>query len=123
MAEKIPQIRVAMLPKDTNALGHIFGGVIMSQLDLAASVYARGLYPHRYVTKLIKEVNFISPVLVGDIVSFYAETVKIGKTSMTIKVLVEAVRGLNAQESHKVTEAEVVMVAVDENGEPIPIKR
>ena len=119
---QIPQIRVVMMPKDTNGMGNIFGGVILSHLDLAAGEHARGIAPHLYVTKIIKEVDFIAPVKVGDTVSFYTETVSVGKTSITIRVLVAAERGVGKRESIKVTEAEVIMVAVNEKGQAIPIK-
>ena len=123
VCEKVPEIKVSMLPKDTNALGNIFGGVILSHLDLAASQHAkRKVAPHRYVTKIMREVDFIAPVHVGDSVSFYTDTVKVGNTSVTVKVYVEATRGVGKQETIKVTEAEVVMVAVDENGKAISIK-
>jgi acyl-CoA thioesterase YciA len=115
--EQPPQIRVVMMPKDTNARGNIFGGVILSYLDLAAAEHAREIAPHHYVTKLLREVDFIAPVLVGDTVSYYTETVRLGKTSVTIRVLVEARRGRERQ-AIKVTEAEVVMVAVDDHGAP-----
>ncbi|MCL4148863.1 UNVERIFIED_CONTAM: hypothetical protein GTU68_003018 [Idotea baltica] len=111
-----------MMPKDTNGLGKIFGGVILSQLDLAAGEHARRIAAHRYVTKVMREVEFIAPVLVGDSVSFYTETVREGTTSVTVRVLVTAERGLNTLEAVKVTEAEVVMVAVDEKGKPINIR-
>lgn len=117
----IPQIRVVMLPKDTNSMGNIFGGVILSQLDLAAGEHARRIAPHLYVTKVIREVDFIAPVLVGDTVSFYTETVRIGRTSVTIKVTVASERGVGRREAIKVTEAEVVMVAVDAAGGPIEV--
>lgn len=120
-SQQIPQIRIVMLPKDTNSLGNIFGGVILSQIDLAAGEHAKSVAPHRYVTKVMREVEFISPVHVGDTVSFYAETIKIGRTSITVKIVVTAERGVGKRSVTKVTEAEVVMVAVDENGKPIPI--
>ena len=120
-ANAIPQIRIVMLPKDTNALGSIFGGVILSHIDLAAGEHARGIAPHRYVTKVVREVEFIAPVKVGDTVSYYAETKSVGRTSVTVRVLVCAERGVGKRESIKVTEAEVVMVAVDESGKPIPV--
>jgi len=116
-----PQIRVVMLPKDTNSLGNIFGGVILSQIDLAAGEHSKSIAPHRYVTKIMREVEFISPVYVGDTVSFFTETVKIGKTSVTVKVTVTAERGVDRRTAIKVTEAEVVMVAVDEDGKPTSI--
>jgi len=113
---------MVMMPKDTNALGSIFGGYILSLIDLAAGQHARSISAKRFVTKVMREVEFISPVFIGDVVSFYATTTKIGTTSVTIQVLVEAVRGQNALQSCKVTQAEVVMVAVDDNNKPIPIK-
>ncbi|MCB0358989.1 MAG: acyl-CoA thioesterase [Bdellovibrionales bacterium] len=116
-----PMIRVVMMPKDTNPLGEIFGGVILSHLDFAAAVHARTVMPHLYATKVVREVDFIAPVLIGDIVSFYTETVKVGRTSITIKVAVEATRGVKQSESIRVTEAEVVMVAIDDQHRPIPI--
>ena len=119
---RIPQIRMVMLPKDTNSLGNIFGGVILSHLDLAAGEHARRIAPHLYVTKVLHEVDFIAPVEVGDTVSYYTETIRVGKTSVTIRVLVEAERGVGKRESIKVTEAEVVMVAIDEKGRPISIR-
>lgn len=119
---KSPSIKLVMLPKDTNSLGNIFGGVILSNIDLAAAVHAKRVAPHRYVTKIMREVEFIAPVKVGDAVSFYTETIKIGKTSITIQVLVQVERGIGKTEQIKVTEAEVVMVAVDKEGGPIPIE-
>lgn len=111
-----------MQPKDTNALGNIFGGVILSYLDLAASQHAKNrVAAHRYVTKIMREVDFIAPVHVGDSVSFYTETTRVGSTSVTVKVYVESTRGVGQQKVIKVTEAEVVMVAVNEKGEPIKI--
>ena len=71
--ERIPAIKVMLLPKDTNALGTIFGGVILSHIDLASAVEARKAAPHRYVTKSMHEVEFHAPVFVGDIISFFTE--------------------------------------------------
>ena len=117
-----PQIRVVMMPKDTNSMGAIFGGVILSNIDLAAGEHARRVAPHRYVTKVMRQVEFIAPVLVGDLVSFHTKTEKIGRTSITISVFVSSERGIGNRQAVKVTEAEVVMVAVDADGSPIPIK-
>jgi len=118
-----PKIRVVMMPKDTNAMGNIFGGVILSYLDLAAGEHARDISLNRYVTKILREVNFIAPVRVGDTVSYYTETVAVGNTSVTVKVTVAAERGIDSREAIKVTEAEVVMVAVDEKGKPVLLKK
>jgi acyl-CoA thioesterase YciA len=120
--ERVPAIKVLLLPKDTNAYGTIFGGVILSNVDLASAVEARKHAPLRYVTKAMREVEFHQPVFLGDIVSFYTETVRVGRTSVTVKVTVEVERwGAGRGESVMVTEAEVVLVAVDEQGRPTPI--
>jgi len=116
-----PAIRMVMMPHDTNALGSIFGGHILSLIDLAAGQHARTVAPRRYVTKVLHEVIFIAPVYVGDTVSFYASTVKVGRTSLAIRVDVEANRWDDASKNTAVTSAEVIMVAINEKGEPIPI--
>ncbi len=118
---RIPAIRDIMMPRDTNALGSIFGGHILSLIDLAAGQHARSVAPKKYVTKVMREVEFIAPVYVGDAVSFYCETKKIGRTSITVLVDVEATRGVDYLHTIKVTSAEVVMVAVDSGGNAIPI--
>src|SRR6187200_1766080 len=92
MTDRHPAIRVLLLPKDTNAYGTIFGGVILSHIDLASAIEARRIAPHHYVTKAMREVEFHEPVHLGDIVSFYTETVHVGRTSVTVRVLVEAER-------------------------------
>lgn len=131
MSERLPAIKVLLMPKDTNAYGTIFGGVILSNVDLASAVEARKVAPHRYVTKAMREVEFHEPVYVGDIVNFYTETVRIGRTSITVRVSVEAERwgavpstaGVPGHgERIKVTEAEVVLVAVDANGRPVSVR-
>ena len=129
MPERIPAIKLLLLPKDTNAFGTIFGGVILSNIDLASAVEARKTAPHRYVTRAMHEVEFHEPVYLGDIVSFYTETVKVGRTSITVRVSVEAERWGSMQapraghgEQVKVTEAVVVLVAVNERGAAVPIR-
>ena len=128
MSDRVPAIKVLLLPKDTNAYGTIFGGVILSNIDLASAVQARTVAPHRYVTKAMREVEFHEPVFLGDIVSFFTETVRVGRTSVTVRVSVEAERwnttssgGLGVAERIKVTEAEVVLVAVNADGRPVSI--
>ncbi len=121
-SERIPAIKVLLLPKDTNALGTIFGGVILSHIDLASAVEARKTGSHRYVTRAMREVEFHEPVFVGDVVNFYTETVRVGRTSVTVRVSVEAERwGAGRGERVKVTEAEVVLVATGADGRPVPI--
>jgi acyl-CoA thioesterase YciA len=129
MTDRDPAIRVLLLPKDTNAYGTIFGGVILSHIDLASAIEARRAGPHRFVTKAMREVEFHEPVYVGDIVSFFTETVRIGRTSVTVRVLVEAERwgapsgaAATTGERIKVTEAEVVFVAVNTEGRPVPVR-
>jgi acyl-CoA thioesterase YciA len=123
MSERVPAIKLLLLPKDTNAMGTIFGGVILSHIDLASAVEARKTAPRRYVTKAMREVEFHEPVFLGDIVSFFTETLRVGNTSITVKVSVEAERwGAGRGETAKVTEAEVVLVAVDDQGRPTPVR-
>lgn len=116
-----PAIRVMLLPRDTNEAGTIFGGVILSHLDLAAAVECRKHGVRRYVTAAMKEVEFVAPVYVGDLVSFYTRTQRVGTTSITVHVDVEAERRTDGKKV-KVTEAEVVYVAVDESGRPTPLQ-
>ena len=118
-----PAIRIAMMPRDTNPQGTIFGGVILSYIDTAGAIEAhRHTRIDRFVTVAMQGVIFHKPVFVGDLVSFYAETVKVGVTSITIRVMVEAERYGGTGERIKVTEAEVVYVAVDENRKKIRIR-
>jgi acyl-CoA thioesterase YciA len=117
-----PAIRVILLPRDTNAHGSIFGGVILSQLDLAGVVEARKTAHRNFVTVLMRQVEFKQPVYVGDVVSFYTSTVKVGTTSVTVKVEVEAQREKDPSLHVPVTEAEIVYVAVDERGQPTPVR-
>ena len=112
-----PAIRITLLPRDTNPQGTIFGGIILSYIDMAGAIEAhRRTAMPRFVTVAMREVIFHHPVFVGDLVSFYAETVRVGTTSITVRVVVEAERhGGTSRDRVRVTEAEVVYVAVDEN--------
>ena len=123
MSTQVPAIKVLLLPKDTNALGTIFGGVILSHIDLASAVEARKTAPHRYVTKAMNGVEFHAPVFVGDLVSFFTETVRVGRTSITVHVSVWAQRRFGGGQFVHVTEADVTMVAVDDEFHPTPIVR
>lgn len=116
-----PMIRVVMMPADTNQLGFIFGGVILGHLDIAAGEEALKSAGRPVVTKVMREVEFVSRVKVGDWVSFYTRTEKVGRTSVTVRVLVVAHRGSLRDRLYKVTEAECVFVAVDEDGRPAPL--
>lgn len=111
-----------MLPRDTNARGTIFGGVILSHIDLAGAVAARQHASRDFITKALREVDFIAPVYVGDVVSFYAAVHREGRTSLTIRVEVEAERFSMPGQRARVTEAEVIYVAIDPNGKATPIR-
>ncbi len=118
-----PSLRVTLLPRDTNLWGTIFGGVILSQIDLAGAVEARRRSSNSIVTVAMREVVFHEPVHVGDLLSFYTKVERVGRTSVTVKILVEVERFAERRSRNriKVTEAEVVYVAVDENRRPVPL--
>src|SRR5256714_14882068 len=109
-----PAIRVVLMPKDTNAHGTIFGGVILSYIDIAAAIEVRKHTLKKIVTKAMHEAVFVAPVFVGDLVSFYTDLVRIGRTSITVKVIVEADRVSNPHDRVRVTQAEVIYVAIDD---------
>ena len=116
MEQRDPAIRITLLPRDTNSQGTIFGGVILSYIDTAGAIEAhRHTRMQRFVTVAMKEVIFHKPVFVGDLVSFYAETTRVGRTSITVRVIVETER-FGKSERVRVTEAEVIYVAVDSKG-------
>ena len=121
--ERNAAIRLTMMPRDTNAHGTVFGGIILSYIDVAGGVEAVRRTGHdRFVTVAMKEVIFIAPVFIGDLVSFYAETTRVGKTSISIHVVVEAERfGAPNGQKVKVTEAEVSYVAVNQYREKVKI--
>ncbi len=123
MAERRdPTLRVTLLPRDTNKYGMIFGGVILSHIDLAGAIEARrAAGPHNFLTVAMNKIVFHEPVFVGDVVSFYTRTLRIGRTSVTVEVVVEAARS-DERKTVKVTEAEVVFVAVGKNQRPVPVK-
>lgn len=116
-------IRLTMMPRDTNAHGTVFGGIILSYIDVAGGVEAVRHTGHdRFVTVAMKEVIFHEPVFIGDLVSFYAETTRVGTTSISIHVTVEAERfGSPHGQKVKVTEAEVVYVAINQYREKVRI--
>jgi Acyl-CoA hydrolase len=119
--ETQPAIRVMLLPKDTNAQGTIFGGVILSHIDLAGAVEAQRHTRNKIVTVAMREIVFHEPVFVGDTVSFYTSVIKKGRTSITVGVCVEAQRADNPDIVVKVTEAETIFVAIDRTGKPTPL--
>lgn len=114
-------LKVIPMPSDCNASGDIFGGWLMAQVDLAGSVLPYRHSRSRMVTVAVKELLFLLPVKLGDLLSFYAKVVRIGRTSVTVKVHVYAERFSNQGRYLKVTEATLSYVAIDENGQPKPL--
>ncbi len=118
LPERQPTLRVIPMPSDANYTGDIFGGWIMAQVDLAGSIPAIRLAQGRVATVAVNSFVFRQPVFVGDVVSFYAEVVKVGRTSITVDVQVYAQRRPEREECVKVTEAVLTYVAVDNNRKP-----
>lgn len=123
LPDKQPAIRVAAMPKDTNPGGSIFGGWIMSQVDIAGSIVALERAGGRVATVGVKSFEFHEPVYVGDLISCYGEVIRTGRTSVTVKVEVYAQRNPGHVQVIKVTEAELTYVALDENLRPREIPR
>ena len=120
-ADKIPSIKRVMMPRDTNAVGTIFGGVILAEIDLAAATQAHSHHQGMVVTVSMDKIDFKAPVRVGDLVSFFTETLRIGRSSIKVKVAVWACRRFGGGAHEYVTEAEVTMVAVDDKFKPTPV--
>lgn len=121
--DKQPTLRIHMSQQDVNYLGVIFGGVMLSHIDLAGASEAIRYANKTMVTVAMREVKFLSPVYVGDLVSFFTEIIKIGRTSITIKIKVVAERMADGYKTKvDVTQAEVTYVAIDKNRNPIPLK-
>jgi len=112
-----------MMPRDTNAHGTIFGGVILSYIDQAGAIEARRQGLQFMVTVSMDKVVFHEPVFVGDLVSFWTETLRIGNTSITVRVEVYAERNPADLKVVKVTEANLTYVSIDANGKPRPIPK
>jgi acyl-CoA thioesterase YciA len=117
-AGKEPTLRVVPMPADSNSSGDIFGGWVMSQVDIAGSIPAIRLARGRVATVAVNSFVFRQPVMVGDVVSFYAQVVKVGRTSITVSVEVYAQRNPEKEETVKVTEATLTYVAVDNQRRP-----
>src|SRR4051812_49321013 len=112
-----------MMPRDTNAHGTIFGGVILSYIDQAGAIEARRQGLQFMVTVSMDKVVFHEPVFVGDLVSFWSETIKVGTTSITTKITVKAIRAGDPSQRVTVTEAQVVYVNIGKDRKPAPIVR
>ncbi|KQY20813.1 MULTISPECIES: acyl-CoA thioesterase [Rhizobium/Agrobacterium group] len=113
-------LRTLAMPADANAAGDIFGGWVMAQMDLSCGIRAAERARGRVVTAAVKEMAFEMPVKIGDTLCIYTDVVKVGRTSMTLKVEVWAQRYLSDR-MDKVTDALFVMVALDETGHPKPV--
>ena len=120
--DKHAVLRIMARPSDVNIAGDIFGGWLMSQCDIAGGIYASRLAGGRVVTVAVNNFQFIAPVLVADIVSIYVDTIRIGTTSITVKVtvLIERRDGKN-ETTMKVAEADIVYVHIAENRQPAAI--
>ncbi len=114
-------IRVMAMPADTNASGDIFGGWLMSQVDIAGSIIARRRANGRIVTVAVDSFQFHQPVFVGDLISCYASITRVGRTSLTVNVKAYAERQGTTHESIQVTEADLTYVAVDAQRRPRPL--
>ena len=121
-SRRYPAIRVMMMPRDTNAQGTIFGGVILSYVDQAGAIEARKHGQARVVTVAMDSVEFKQPVFVGDVLSLYTSTVQVGRTSVRVRVEVDAERWELPTHCVPVTTAEVVYVAVDQDRKPVALK-
>jgi acyl-CoA thioesterase YciA len=118
LPDEQPVLRIVPMPADTNAHGTIFGGWVMSQVDIAGSIPAWERAQGPVVTVAVNSFVFKQPVFVGDLVSFYARVIKVGRTSITVDVEVFAQRKREGREAVKVTEAQLTYVAVDERRQP-----
>ena len=119
LPDRQPTLRVVAMPGDVNALGSVFGGWIMAQVDIAASIPAIRHAKGKVATRAVNSFEFREPLFVGDVVSFYADLVRTGKTSLTVDVEVYAERlRQGAYQSIKVTQAQLTFVALDEQGRP-----
>ena len=121
-AERDPVLRVVPRPGDINANGHIFGGWVLSQMDIAAGIVAAREADGPVATVAIQTMQFIAPILLSDLISVYAHVERIGRTSIAIRIEVVASRARGKSEV-KVTEGLFTFVALDENHRPRPVKR
>jgi len=118
LPDKHPVLRVMPMPADVNPNGDIFGGWIMSHVDIAGSILAQSRARGRVTTVAVNSFTFKQPVLVGDVVAFYGEVVRVGTTSLTVNIEVYTQRNPDDVVTHKVTEASLVYVAIDTQGRP-----
>lgn len=120
-SDKEPVLRVMPMPSDANVYGDVFGGWIMSQVDIGGSIVASRRAQGRIATVAVNSFTFAQPVFVGDLVSVYADIIKTGNTSITVAVEVYAERGLRADKTVKVTEAVLTYVATNDQRQSRPL--
>lgn len=121
--DRAPSLRVVPMPADANHNGDIFGGWIMSQVDIAGGIVAGRVARGRVATVAVNQFVFKEPVQIGDVLSLYATVVRIGNTSITVDVEVYAERGREDPKVVKVTEAVLTFVAIDRDGRPRPVPK
>jgi acyl-CoA thioesterase YciA len=119
--QREPILRVVPRPGDINANGHIFGGWILSQMDIAAGIVASRTSNGPVATVAIDKMEFIAPILLHDLISVYAQIERIGRTSIAIRIEVVATRRMGLEDV-KVTEGVFTFVALDENNRPRPVR-
>jgi acyl-CoA thioesterase YciA len=121
-ARREPILRVVPRPGDINSNGHIFGGWVLSQMDIAAGIVAAREAEGPVATVAVDAMKFIAPILLHDLISVYAWVERIGRTSIAIRIEVVAIRDRGAKQV-KVTEGQFTFVALDEHNRPRPVKR
>ena len=121
--DKLPSLRTVAMPADANPSGDIFGGWIMSQMDIAGAIHASYIVKGRIVTVAVEGMTFHLPVFIGDQVSCFCETSKIGTTSISVHIETWIRRKHSREEHLKVTEATYTYVSIDDNRKPTPINR
>lgn len=114
-------VRTMAMPKDTNPIGDIFGGYLLSQMDIAGGIYTQKIAQGRTVTIAVDSMTFHKPLNVGDILCCYCDTIKIGRTSIAVKVEAWTIRQFQS-EREKITEGVFTYVAIDENRKPRPVQ-
>ncbi|MEC7278040.1 MAG: acyl-CoA thioesterase [Bdellovibrionota bacterium] len=114
-------VRTMAMPRDTNPIGDIFGGYLLSQMDIAGGIYSQKIAKGRTVTIAVDSMTFYKPLNVGDVLCCYCDTIKIGRTSIAVKVEAWTIRKFQA-DREKITEGVFTYVAIDDNSRPRPIK-
>lgn len=118
---RVPMLAVVPMPPDSNPNGHVFGGWLMAQADMAGALPAMRHARARVSTVAVNSMTFMAPVFVGERVLFYADVVRVGNTSITVKIEVYTERNQAEPATVKVSEAQFVYVSLDEHGKPQPV--